>query len=91
MTAMTINMSRHALPHVHHQCGHIKIYPTGKGTLPSFIIPYTYIKSTAKLLLLIIAVIDFAKEVLSDKIKKWTGKQNSVKETHRMKFAQQRI
>jgi hypothetical protein len=44
MTAMTINMSRHALPHVHHQCGHIKIYPTGKGTLPIFIIPYTYIK-----------------------------------------------
>jgi hypothetical protein len=70
-------MSRHALSHVHHECEGIKIYPTGNVTLPIFITPYTCIKSTEKLLLLIMTVIDYAKKkkVSSDKIKKWPGKQ----------------
>ena len=54
------------------KCEDIKIYPTGNGTLQIFIIPYTHIKSTAKLLLLIMTVIDYEK--MSDKIKKMVRK-----------------
>jgi hypothetical protein len=58
------------------KCEDIKIHPTGNSTLQIFIIPYTYIKSTAKLLQLIMTVIDYGKRVCRIRFKKWPGKQN---------------
>jgi len=59
------------------KCEDIKIYPTGNGTLQIFIIPYTYIKSTAKLLLLIMTVIDYEK-IKFCRIRLKNGQENKI-------------
>jgi hypothetical protein len=59
------------------KCEDIKIYPTGNGTLQNFIIPYTYIKSTAKLLLLIMAVIDYEEKKFC-RVRLKNGQENKI-------------
>jgi len=81
MTAMTINMSRHALSHMHHEMWRHKNLSNWKRHVTDFRTSvHTHIKWTAKLLLLIMTVIDCGKKEFR-RIRFKNGQENKIEWT----------